>query len=65
MKIMERLNLFTGVFLIAGGMILSKPSINGFAVLGGNTPLPNVLSIALIFIGIAELFVFFKKMELK
>jgi len=65
MKTKEKFNLFTGVFLIAGGMILSKPSITGFDVLGGNTPLPNILSIALILIGISELFVFFKKMESK
>jgi len=65
MKIMEKLNLYTGVFLIMGGLILSKPSITGFSIFSGNTPLPNVLSIALIFIGISELFVFFKKMESK
>lgn len=62
----ERFNLFTGVFLIAGGMILSKPSINGFSVLlGGNIPLPNILSIALVLIGIFELFIFFKEIESK
>ena len=65
MKIKEKLNLYTGVFLIAGGMILSKPSITGFDIFGGNTPLPNILSIALILIGIFELFIFFKKMESK
>ncbi|MEK6833639.1 MAG: hypothetical protein AABY32_06355 [Nanoarchaeota archaeon] len=61
----ERFNLFTGVFLIASGMILSGPSITGFSVFSGNTPLPNILSIALIFIGIFELFVFFREIESK
>lgn len=61
----EKFNLFTGVFLIASGMILSKPSITGFSIFSGNTPLPSVLSIALVLIGISELFIFFKKMESK
>ncbi len=64
-SIREKLNLFTGIFLIVSGMILSKPSISGFSIFGGNTPLPNILSIALIVIGISELFIFFKKMESK
>jgi hypothetical protein len=65
MKIKEKFNLYTGIILIAGGLILSKPSITGFDILGGNTPLPNILSIALILIGISELFIFFKKIESK
>lgn len=65
MKIKEKFNLFTGIFLIAGGMMLSKPSINGFSIFTGNAPLPNILSIALILIGISELFIFFKGIEPK
>ncbi len=65
MKTKGKFNLFTGVFLIAGGMMLSKPSVTGFSIFTGNAPLPNILSIALMLIGISELFVFFKKMESK
>jgi len=65
MKIKEHFNLYTGVFLIAGGLMLSKPSITSFDVLGGNAPLPNILSIALILIGIFELSLFFKKTQSK
>jgi murein DD-endopeptidase MepM/ murein hydrolase activator NlpD len=57
----KKFNLFTGIFLIVGGMILSGPSITGFSIFSGNNPLPNVLSIALILIGISELFFFFRR----
>lgn len=64
-KRVNKSNLIIGIFLIVGGLLFSKPSIENFNIFTGISPLPILVTIALVLIGLFELFLFLTREELK
>lgn len=56
-------NLILGIFLIVGGSLFSKPSIENLNIFTGMFSLPILVSLALVLIGLVEIFIFFNRKE--